>query len=364
MNLRITDLLDDYMDENLYMDPAAVPNTTRIKEAAMKRINRKKMTRPVRVALIAAALVALLAGTVLGVMHYTRITDTMEETWNRQAETEMTSEHKEFIEARSADIGESVTDQGITVTIDSVTCTTDTVYTMIHYELDPEVYDTDKIVTCHASFPAIRVENDAYGTSSSYSGGAEGVQTDNGYLIKMNGSFSGLPEGARLNDGKTTMHIEVSEISLPMYGEEEDTSVTGTWNFAFLLPQTEAMEAQTSDEVLSFENGVTLELSDISVEESGCRFTVKTETDEYFFAAGGENAALARAAEPDLLAFTVDARMADGTTVPSNGGGMSYDEAADADMWHIDWAAPLDPEDVVSLIFSDGTTEVEVPLRE
>ena len=40
MNLKITDLLDEYMDDNLYMDPAAVPDTKRIKEAAMKQIGR------------------------------------------------------------------------------------------------------------------------------------------------------------------------------------------------------------------------------------------------------------------------------------------------------------------------------------
>lgn len=65
-----------------------------------------------------------------------------------------------------------------------------------------------------------------------------------------------------------------------------------------------------------------------------------------------------------MAAFTVDAMMEDGTKVPSNGGGMSWNEETGLDEWHIDWAAPLDPESVVALIFSDGTTEIEVPLEQ
>lgn len=365
MNLRITDLLDDYMDEQLYMDPAAVPDTKRIKEAAMKRIHRKKITRPVRVALIAAAIVVVLTGTVLAVIHYSGITDAMEQKWNASGSTEMTQEQKDFIEQRSADIGESVTDQGITVTIDSVTCTGTTVNILYSVELDPEVYDLDRIESCADALTPIYVENEDYGTVRKSRGGSNGEPEENGVVWRESQvEFSDLPEGANLGDGKTTLHMEMNTFWISAT-DAEDTlpDVTGTWNFAFLLPQVEATEAQTSDEVLNFENGVTLELSDITVEASGCKFAVQTETDEYFFTAGGENAALARAAEPDLLAFTVDALMADGTTVPSDGGGMSYDAEQDADLWSIDWTAPLDPADVVSLIFSDGTTEIEVPMN-
>ncbi len=363
MNLRITDLLDDYMDENLYMDPTAVPDTKRIKEAAMKKVKKQRTVRPLRVALIAAAIVVLLTGTVLAVMHYTKITDSMEENWNARAETSMTEEHKDFIEQRSADIGESVTDQGITVTIDSVTCTTDTVYLMVHYELDPEMYDTENIFMCHASLPNRYVENEDFGTSTRSSGGGGKVETDSGYLMHRDITFEDLPEGARLNDGKTTMHIEMTEIAFAPKGDGELPNVTGTWNFEFLLPAGEAVEAKTSDAVLQFDSGITLEISEISVDEKECSFTVASDTEDYIFLAGGEMAKLAQTAQPDMEVFTVDAKMADGTLVPSNGGGMSFNEATGLDEWTIEWSAPLNPEEVVALVFSDGTTEIEVPLQ-
>lgn len=320
----------------------------------MKRMKKQRTVRPLRVALIAAAIVVLLTGTALAVVHYTRITDSMESNWNEWAETQMTEEHKDFIEARSAGIGESATDQGITVTIDSVTCTEDTVYLMIDYELDPELYDTENVMTCLNVMTNKYVENEDYGTSEGGSGGGH----ESGYYF----TFEKLPEGARLNDGKTTMHMEMSEIVL-LTKDNTEPHVTGTWNFAFLLPESETVEENTSDVVLNFDSGIAMELSGISVKETGCKFSVVTEADNYLFSAGGENAELARAAEPDMMVFTVDVVMADGTKVPSSGSSMDTYEGSNVDEWTIEWSAPLKPADVVSLIFSDGTTEIEVPLQ-
>lgn len=361
MNLRITDLMDDYMDENLYMDPTAVPDTKRIKEAAMRQINRQRTLRPLRLALIAAAIVVLLTGTVLAVMHYTRITDSMEENWNARAETSMTEEQKDFIEQRSAGIGESVTDQGITITVDSVTCTTDTIYLMIQYELDPEMYDTENILMCHASLPNRYVENEDFGTSTQSGGGGGNVETDSGYLMRENITFDDLPEGAALNDGKTTMHIEMSEIWFSTREGEEIPNVTGTWNFEFPLPESESVQNATT-ETVDFDNEFSLSITDIKVTETSCKFYAVSSNPEYAIV-GKDILDLAQAADPSLVYYSVEALMEDGTSVPVVSGGITYDEATDSDFVTADWAAPIDPDSVVSLIFSDGTTEIEVPLQ-
>lgn len=363
MNLRITDLLDDYMDEKLYLDPVPVPDTKRIKEAAMKKIKKQRNVRPLRIALIAAAVVLLLTGTVLAVMHYTRITDSMEEKWNEQASTEMTSEHKDFIEQRSASIGESVTDQGITVTIDSVTCTADAVNILYSVALDPVMYDLDSVENSADALSVKWVENEDYGTMRSSGGGGSGMLEEDGVVWReMRVEFNDLPEGANLGDGKTTMHIKMN--TFWMHSEEGKLpDVMGTWNFAFLLPQSEAAEAKTSDAVLNFDGGITLEISGINVTESGCGFTVVTDNNEYIFANNGEEAMMAAAAMPDAPIYTVEVKLADGTQVPSDGASMSHDET-NGDQWKISWASPLEPSNVVSLIFSDGTTEIEVPLDE
>ena len=73
-------------------------------------------------------------------------------------------------------------------------------------------------------------------------------------------------------------------------------------------------------------------------------------------------AALARAAEPEAPIFTLYANLSDGSMAYC-GAGMTLDESTGADLWQLDWVAPVDPESVVSLIFSDGTTEIEIPLN-
>lgn len=376
MNLKITDLLDEYREDNIPVDVTTVPDIKRIKEITMKKINQDhKHIRPMRIVLIAAAIAVLLTGTVLGVMQYTRMTEAMEERWETFGSEEMTEGQKDFIEERSADIGESVTDQGITVTLDSVTCTTNTVYLMFHYVLDPAQYDVDNINVCYDSGAEIYVENEDYGTSDQFSGGGGDMpQEGEGFWIEKQFTFDGLPEEANLGDGRTAMHIDMAEI---FYGKadeigmkEADGAVHGNWSFAFLLPKSEKIEAKTSDAVLSFdttlafENGITLELSDIEVNETGCSFSVKTDNEEYIFVGGdGDQAMLARAAQPDAPCFTIFAQMVDGSMV-YGGAGMDWEQETDTDRWTVEWATPIDPQSVDSLIFSDGTSEIEVPLTE
>ena len=42
---------------------------------------------------------------------------------------------------------------------------------------------------------------------------------------------------------------------------------------------------------------------------------------------------------------------------------MSYDEESGMDEWSVQWVAPIDPETVVALIFSDGASQQEIPLE-
>lgn len=372
MNLRITDLLDEYREDNIPVDVTSVPDTERIKEITMKKINRNyKTIRPLRIVLIAAAITVLLTGMVLGVMHYSRITNSMEEKWNKAGSEEMAPEQKKFIEVRSAEIGESVTDQGVTVTIDSVTCTTDTVYLMIHYVLDPEQYDASNISVCADSGSVKYVENENYGTCEEYTGGGGNTAgEDDGYWQEYHCTFRGLPEGASLADGNTTMHVEMSEIFFMTKDNSELPNAVGTWNFEFVLPQSVPATVKTSDTsldfdtTLEFENGITLGISDIKVHETGCSFLVATDNEEYIFVGGdGDQAMLARAAQPDVPTFTMYANMADGSMV-YGGVNMEWEPDEDVDQWTLEWATPLDPGGVISLTFSDGVNEIEVPLND
>ena len=338
----------------------------------MKKVKKQRTVRPLRVALIAAAVVVLLTGTALAVVHYTRSADVLEQRWGLFGEEQMTQEQKDYLEQRSANIGERVTDQGITVTVDSVTCVTDRVYLALSYEFDPEQYE--QVAECGAIGWICYANNESIGAMENSSMGERPVETPEPAVFEseISATFADLPEGANLGDGKTTLRLEISQICWKdqVDGPNEFT-VDGSWTFEFPLPQSEAPENKTSDAVLSFDGteldfgeNLLLQIEDIQVSETACKFTVTTDNEDYIFVGGdGVQAELARAAEPDVPFLTVFAVMDDGA-MAYGGAGMTWDESTDKDHWSVEWATPLDPDSVVSLIFSDGATEIEVPLSE
>ena len=182
--------------------------------------------------------------------------------------------------------------------------------------------------------------------------------------------FSALPEDGYLGDGKTTLCLDLTEV---WYGDQADmleaSKVYGSWSFSVPLPESERAETKASNDVLSFdttlefENGVILEIRKIEVDEIGCHFSVVTENEEYIFVGGdGDQAALARAAQPDAPCFTVYACLNDGS-MAYGGAGMTWEPHGDTDEWTLEWAAPVDPACIDALIFSDGSNEIKVPLE-
>lgn len=359
MELKITDLLDEFMEEDILLDHTPVPDNLRIKEAAMKRIKKNQNIRPLRVALIAAAIIVLLTGTVLGV-YYTRITSRMENEWNERAETEMTAQQKDYVEALSADIGESITDGGITITLDSVTCTADKAYVLLHYELDPELYDVEALQNC-ISRNMTTVSNDEFGTLLMSQAGADGETRDDGVWTTYSVEFLDLPDECVLNDGNSTISMEIASVEL-WYDNDEVSEIEGSWNFEFTLPEGAGDAPVTAEAEITFAGGISLLITDVEVTESGCKFAVETDSDEYYFV-DSEMADLVRAAEPGLAQFTVDAELENGTTVPCTGAHMDFNEETMLDEWTISWSAPLDPSTVKCLIFSDGTESAAIQMK-
>ena len=331
-------------------------------------IMTKKPARPLRLILIAAAIVAVLAVSAVAVVyHYTHSADALEAEWNSISEAPMTQEQKNYVETKSADIGESVTDQGITVTVDSVTCTEDTVYLLYTVMLDPEAYDEIENLFGLSLAGTYRVENPAYGASTPSEHSSGGSSRTGVYQVSDQLKFEDLPQSAPLGDGATTMQAELTDIhfSRDVYSDTGASigsfSVSGSWSFAFPLPASESAQAVAAEQTAAFTAIQNLEVSQIVLTESGVSFTAVYETDDYAFAVDGAEAELARAAQPDFTIFTVSALLADGTTIPS-GHGHATGDGQGTELWTIDWAAPVDPATVTALVFSDGVTQTEIPL--
>ena len=328
-------------------------------------MKKKHGKKAIRITLIAAA-AALLAGTVVAARLYTRSADRMEENWNRVAQQPMTTEQKDFIDEKSADVGESAEDQGITITAQSVTCTDDTAYITVVVQVDqaqyPEAYEGLLPVDGTAT-----VENPGWETPLV----CDHVRT-NGSIMQVDGSaelewriaLSDTPEGQRLSDGASVATVEVEQVELRYTkdGEEQEQTITGNWMLAVTLPESEATPPAEAQQDAAFTGDLNFTVEGIQVTADSLQFQLVAPSNDYVFV-DTEMLELAKAAEPDAPIYTVSALLEDGTSVPTTGASMSYNEESGMDEWSIQWVAPIDPETVTALIFSDGTMQQEIPLE-
>ena len=334
------------------------------KEATMKEKSGRK---PLRMILIGAAVVAVLTVGALAARYYTRSADMLEEKWNNSlgAETSMTEEQKNFIDERSADLGESVTDGGVTITVDSVTATADTVYLNLSYQVEEDVYEGTIMEICGS--PSVTAESEAWGTQEHTSGSGGISRMENGaYVDQKTCLFRELPEGARLSDGTVTLTVAYTEVAIyyeDANGEHQEKVVEGSWRFLLPIPESDAVDNAEIREDISFTGPLDITLTEIQLTESGLTFDIKAPSNDYVVI-GTDMLPLAKAAEPESTFYTVEALLEDGTRVPSDGANMSLNEETGMDQWQIRWVAPIDPSQVVSLIFSDGETEQEVQMNE
>ena len=329
-------------------------------------MKKKHGKKAVRIALIAAAAAALLAGTVVAARLYTRSADRMEENWNRVAQQPMTTEQKDFIDEKSADVGETAEDQGITITAQSVTCTDDTAYISAVILADQTQYSEPYMEVFPADATAT-VENPNWEeplVCSHVETTGDIVQDDGSRALEWRIELSKLPEGQRLNDGATVVTVEVKQVAF-YYAEDLDPQeqiVEGNWTLAVTLPESDATLPVDAQQNAEFTGDLNFTVEGIQVTADNLKFRLAAPSNDYVIV-GTDMLELAKAAEPDAPIYSVEALLKDGTNVPTTGGAMSLNEESGMDEWSIQWVTPIDPKSVVALIFSDGTTQQEIPLE-
>ncbi len=321
------------------------------KEVPMKQ--HKQISHPAKTILIAAAIVAALTGTALAVMHYTKSADALEHTWNDMASNEMAQSHKDAIEAKSADLGESVSDHGITITVDSVSVTNDTVY-LLYTVATP---NPDNLLSGILN-ETIQVTASDGNTYSAEAAVADRLVEDSDSGASYYRILScELPDGVTLAHGQLTM--DISSLMLNDMEQEE-----GTWNFSFTLPETEAVQNFDVDQTLHFSDNVTLEISNISVSESRITFDYTSNKPEVMILnSDAFTSGEVTAADPDVQqVYTFYVRLSDGTSVPVTGGRSIYDESRQVNACEFYWSVPIDLSALESITFFDGTTEIGISI--
>lgn len=113
MELRITELLNEYREEDTLTQYVEVPEWEKIQEAAMRKIQRKRF-HPLRVGVIAAAIAVLLMGTVAG-GYISRHWDALLENFFG-----VTEEQKEVVDDALQDVYVTAEQDGCTFTVNQV----------------------------------------------------------------------------------------------------------------------------------------------------------------------------------------------------------------------------------------------------
>lgn len=329
-------------------------------------MKKKHGKKAVRITLIAAAAAALLAGTVVAARLYTRSADRMEENWNWVAQQPMTTEQKDFIDEESADINETAVDQGITITAQSVTCTDDTAYISAVIQVDQEQY-SEPYMEMFTADAAATVENPNWAepvVCSRVETTGNTMQDDGSRELEWRIELSKLPEGQRLNDGATVVTVEVNQMVFHYAADvdPQEQIIEGNWTLAVTLPKSDATPPAEAQQNAEFTGELNFTVEDIQVTADSLRFQLVAPSNDYVIV-GTDMLELAKAAEPDSTFYSVEALLEDGTRVPTTGASMSLNEESGMDEWSIQWVAPIDPETAMALIFSDGTSQQEIPLE-
>lgn len=336
------------------MDEAFIQEAQEWPERKEKRTGN---LRPLRMGLIAAILIILLAGSVQALLRYNSSTDYFSDWWVNYLGTEMSTEQKDYVEQYGAVLGESVTDQGITITFDSVTCTDTHVNMMFLIQGDPELYPEESFNWSIELFQC-EAENSAWGSSTYSSGVGNMLERAGEYWSVQSCDFLNLPDGARLNDGDTTLRMEITGVT-----SGTGTTVKGNWVFSVELPDGAASVVRTAPDAVFASGDMTLAIRDITLTDGTLSMAVTksgASNSGYRITGAVNSIEQIRSAEPERLILSVEAQLSDGTIMFVGSGGMRLDQETMVDHWTFNWGAPLDVTEISAVFLSDGKTTLTI----
>ena len=314
---------------------------------------KEKNSRPLRIALIAAAVVVLLAGTALALVRYTGNAERLEQAWNESPGDDMSQTQKDFIEARSCDLGETAEDQGISITVDSVTVTEDTIY--YTYTVDLGSAAEHFCGYMNADYTAVLSDGTVCSGGQSVADLALGPD-DPEQVLASTVAFD-LPDGGTLSEG--TLQIHISAVMV-----DDLRQIEGSWRYEIPLPACRDSAHYDVDESICFPDGAELTLSNLTVSEAKISFDYTANVPQVIILdGGGFDIDMVKATDPDVgNVYVFFAKLEDGTSIPVSGGGSSQDENG-VNHAEFYWIAPIDITDVASIVFTDGETEIETAIQ-
>ncbi len=312
----------------------------------MREQNHTRRRNLPAVGLAAAVLAVILATSALAVAVSPGLRSWFAQQWGERTGGEISENQALLIDSLTQQVGQSATDNGVTVTVDSITVGSDNLWVLLEAKgLD---FDGDEKYTFDEGYVEI-TPDPAEGeyAGASYSVGSIGV-TESGAVQMLLDYSAIIPSRNQLTDGGYTLELVFKDLSRFQSGAgENEILCPGTWSFSVPLtveslspeialagPFTVAGELLEGEAVEMEYSKVTL--WDLSLTATGVSFLSDSD---------------------GVGSLWATAILSDGTEVRSTGSGGS--RRSDG-LWYCShqWPAPIDVEDVAALRI--GETEIPV----
>lgn len=358
--MKLSNVLSYYRPEAVPLEEAA---KGRILAGAMEQIHqtqgKKPRKRPWKVGLLTAALVAVLSITAAAVIQYSRSTQLMQEEWNTAANTvwkttaseAMSPEQSAYLEGRTVTVGQSATDQGLTITMESMTVSNHSITFGLSYRVEdgekfPYSLETYGVIPKFWDYNWV---DPAYGTVQ----GQRSTVTEQG-MLELN-TWTSLPDDQIICNGSTEVEIEFRAVDV-ISGHMDDVSlgekvaaIDGSWRFTISIPKLEP-EPEYTVEARQLEAAVGSDDASVLVTSTGCSLVLP----EAYVLTDPADAV----GEKEVA---VEFCLKNGDAVPDFGSvGWNHDGITE---YVIPWVA-LDPTELAELRIYRGGTAQNLPLIE
>lgn len=306
--------------------------------SAAKDAPRK--SRPIgKIAVIAACLAVLLAGTTLAAVGGpSTLKEWFSQQWQEVSGTAMMSETQAAaIETLTQPVGVSDTSGGVTVTLDSITVGDSCLWLLLKADgalsadRDPSLHHFGRMELDFAFDPDTNENAGGYG----YDYGYVGAAADGRLTLLLRYTITLTQE-----DSLLTGYDAVLELTDLMYSDS--IWLEGNWTLPFTIEPVEREVLTLESAVVparDHENGgeaATVELTDIRVTATGIRFTQSAETQNLY---------------PRLFGVLLK----DGTEISGGAGGSRWLGETGTGLWVSDycWQLPVDFSQITGLKFGD-----------
>ena len=371
MKIRITDLLDDYLDDDLPLDamPDILLGDFRKPKKSTRRSSRRKCGAQIVAAVLIVASISVAGGLKLwcgGGAGKSLSAQAVPEEENPQTVEFAAAEAAE--PAPTADTEETpITDGGYTTTTISVDGSGLTVSagnlrrSGTDYQVDISIDTETENVT---GFQLSDMNVDlvfADGSSAMPIGAAESSEAENPFMLRETYSFDPELTEAQLQSATLCLYIR----SVMVNTTEESILYTWQWNIGLSEEGVSVPIEDSLDAPVTLSEGQSFTVTDLTVSQSGCTFWLHTNVRDFTLVPQGQ---LSLAAQQDdqwtYYSFSV---LTDGTygtgTMTIDSSSMSTRGVTDTQnlvYYTVTWKETVDPTSITGLYFTDGTTSQTV----